>query len=315
MTVRHLFVADAIGPMNIHQDSTFGLMLECQRRGHSVYHCDTDGLLGLTSGAKALCREVNVREVQGDHYSVGDPDHLPLGAFDAIWMRKDPPFDMNYIAATYILDGAPDTTCVVNRPSSLRDWNEKAAVLHFPELAPRCLLTRNMAEIKVFQRDVGGSVVLKPLSFSGGAGIVALHPGDLNTNALLEISTRLGQEFVLVQEYMPEVVQGDKRVILVNGEIGGALLRVPPADDLRGNIHVGATTEYVPLDAAETAVCEALRLPLRDAGHIFVGIDLIGGKLTEINVTSPTGIREILGAGGPDLAAALVDSALASGST
>ncbi|MCO4760906.1 MAG: glutathione synthase [Myxococcales bacterium] len=311
MNARHLFVADDIGPMNIHQDSTFGLMLHCQDRGFEVYHCDTDGLLGRTSGAMARCRPVQVREVVGDHYTIGESEVLPLGAFDAIWMRKDPPFDMNYIAATYILDGAPATTRVVNRPSSLRDWNEKAAVLRFPELAPRCLLTRNMAEIKAFQRDVGGSVVIKPLAFSGGTGIVALHPGDLNTNALLEISTRNGEEFVLIQQYMPEVTEGDKRVILVNGELGGALLRVPPADDLRGNIHVGARTEYVQLEPAEVVLCEALKQPLKDAGHIFVGIDLIGGKLTEINVTSPTGIREILHAGGTDLAAALVDAALA----
>ncbi len=311
MTVRHLFVADPVAPMNIHQDSTFGLMLECQGRGHEIYHCDTDGLLGYTSGARARCQQLEVREVQGDHFTFAEAKQMPLSAFDAVWMRKDPPFDMNYIAATYILDGAPASTCVVNRPSSLRDWNEKAAVLHFPALAPRCLLTRSMSEIKDFQQEVGGSVVIKPLSFSGGAGIVALHPGDLNTNALLEISTRLGTEFVLVQEYMPQVVEGDKRVILVNGELGGALLRVPPADDLRGNIHVGATTHYVQLDTEEQAVCDALKQPLKDAGHIFVGIDLIGGKLTEINVTSPTGIREILQAGGPNLAAMLVDAALA----
>ncbi len=311
MTRRHLFVADPVGPMNIHQDSTFGVMLACQGRGHELYHCGTEGLRGNTAGPTARCRPVTVQAVEGDHASLGPWTELPLGAFDAIWMRKDPPFDMNYIAATYILEQAPASTRVVNRPSSLRDWNEKACVLRFPELAPRCLLTRDAAAIKAFQQDVGGSVVLKPLSFSGGAGIVALHPGDLNTNALLEMSTRMGQDFVLVQQYLPEVVQGDKRVILVNGELGGALLRVPPPDDLRGNIHVGARTEFVELSAAERALCDALKQPLKDAGHIFVGIDLIGGKLTEVNVTSPTGIREIKAAGGPDLAEALVDAALA----
>ncbi|HAN30406.1 MAG TPA: glutathione synthase [Myxococcales bacterium] len=311
MSHRHLFVADPLDVMNIWQDSTFGLMLECQSRGHEIYHCGTEGLLGRSQAPSVRCRAVQVRAEQGNHFTLGELRGLSLDAFDVIWMRKDPPFDLNYIAATYVLDFAPASTRVINRPDSLRSWNEKAIVLRFAQWCPAGLLSRDIAAIKEFQRDVGGSVVIKPLQHSGGNGVVALHPGDLNTNALLEMSTRQGQDFVLVQQYQPEVVEGDKRVILINGEIGGALLRVPPADDLRGNIHVGARTERCELTPQERRVCEALRQPLLDAGHLFVGIDLIGEKLTEINVTSPTGIREILMEGGPDLAASLVDAALA----
>ena len=310
MSRRHLFVADPLDGMNIWQDSTFGVMLCCQQRGHAIFHCGTEGLLGRAGAPAARCRPVTVQEVQGDHFTLGEAETVPLAQFDVIWMRKDPPFDMTYIAATYVLDLAPPSTRVVNQTNSLRDWNEKAIVLRFPDLCPEGMLSRNIDELKRFQAEVGGSVVLKPLLYSGGNGIVALHPGDLNTNALLEISTAQGQEFVLAQRYQPEVVEGDKRVILIDGEVGGALLRVPPADDLRGNIHVGARTELCDLTAEERRVCEALRAPLKEAGHLFVGIDLIGGKLTEINVTSPTGIREILMGGGPDLAAALIDAAL-----
>lgn len=309
---RHLFVVDPLERIHIDQDSSFALMEECQGRGHEVYTCDTDKLGARGSDAWADARPTTVRRVIGDHVTLGEPGRRPLGDFDVVWMRKDPPFDMQYVAATWILDLAPPGTRVVNSPDGLRGWNEKACVLRFPELTPACLMTRSAAEILAFQRDVGGAVVLKPLSFSGGAGIVALHPGDLNTNSLLEISTRHGQEYVLAQQYLPAVTAGDKRVILIGGKARGAVLRIPPDNDLRGNIHVGARVELSELTAAEQAVCDALEQPLRDAGHLFVGIDLIGERLTEINVTSPTGIQEIKRLGGPNLAAELVDAALAS---
>jgi glutathione synthase len=308
---RHLFVADPMANWRVDQDSTFGLMLQAQSRGDAISHCTTEGLLGRTDGARVRCSAIEVQAVQGQHVTFGAVEERPLGDFDLVWMRKDPPFDMNYIAATYVLDRAPKTTLVVNRPNSLRDWNEKAAVLRFPGWAPTCLLSRDIAALKRFAAEQGGSIVLKPLSFSGGNGIVAIHPGDLNTNALLEMSTRMGTEFVLAQRYLPAVVQGDKRVILVDGVARGVLLRVPPADDLRGNIHVGAQVSLSSLTERETALCAEVGAALREAGHVFVGIDLIGEHLTEINVTSPTGIREILAMGGPDLAAELIDAALA----
>lgn len=309
--VRHLFVADPMATWRVDQDSTFGLMLCAQAQGHSVFHCTTDGLQGRTNGARVRCRPIRVQAVQGQHVEFGEVQELALGDFELVWMRKDPPFDMTYIATTYVLERAPDTTLVVNRPRSLRDWNEKAAVLRFGSWAPACLLSRDIAALKRFAAEQGGSIVLKPLSFSGGNGIVAIHPGDLNTNALLEMSTRMGTEFVLAQRYLPAVVQGDKRVILVDGVARGVLLRVPPADDLRGNIHVGAQVSLSTLTPRETELCAEVGAALREAGHVFVGIDLIGEHLTEVNVTSPTGIREILAMGGPDLAAELIDAALA----
>ena len=307
---QQLFVVDPLGPWRIDQDSSFGLMLQAQSRGHQIYSCNLEGLIARDGKGFARCQHTLVREVQGDHFELGGVEEKPLGDFDLIWMRKDPPFDMTYVAATWILDLAPPTTCVVNHPEGLRSWNEKCTVLRFPDHCPRCIVSRDMAEILAFCREMG-SAVLKPLSFSGGAGIVALHPGDLNARSLVEISTRGGKEFILVQQYLPAITEGDKRVILVDGVARGALLRVPPDDDLRGNIHVGAEVKFVPLTPAEQAVCDALEKPLRDAGHVFVGIDLIGERLTEINVTSPTGIREIHAMGGPDLAAELMDAAFA----
>ncbi len=307
---KHLFVIDPLDGVRIDQDSSFGLIDDAQARGDGVWSCQTDGLFADLSEAFARCRQTTVRPVQGDHFTLAEAETLPLAHFDVIWMRKDPPFDLNYIAATYILELAPSTTRVVNRPDSLRGWNEKACVLKFPDLAPPCLLSRDISEIRRFQHQVGGSIVLKPLAFSGGAGIVALHPGDLNTPSLLEMSTRFGQDFILAQQYLPAIEEGDKRVIHVNGEARGALLRRPPADDLRGNIHTGASVELAELTDAEKEICERIRQPLADAGHLFAGIDLIGGRLTEINVTSPTGIQEIYALGGPNLAAELLDAAL-----
>ncbi len=306
----HLFVADPIDRMRIDQDSSFGLMLHAQQRGDAVFSCDTDGLIARDGDGFARCRPTIVREVVGDHFTLGDIQERPLADFATVWMRKDPPFDLNYVAATWILDLAPTSTRVVNNPQGLRDWNEKLAVLRFPDVSPRCIATRDMRQVLDFHAEVG-SCVIKPLAFSGGNGIVALHPGDLNARSLVEISTHNGRDIILVQQYLPAAREGDKRVILVNGVARGGLLRVPPGDDLRGNIHVGAAVHYVPLTEAEQAVCDRLEKPLRDAGHIFVGIDLIGEKLTEVNVTSPTGIREILAQGGPDLAKELFDAALA----
>jgi glutathione synthase len=306
----HLFVVDPLGPIDITKDSSFALMLAVQKRGQRLYTCDTDGLFARSGDGFAHCRPTHVQQVPGAHFSDGPVETRPLGDFDLVWMRKDPPFDMQYIAATYVLDLAPPTTRVLSRPESLRSWNEKTSVLRFPQHAPASLLTRDMNTIRAFQQQVGGSIVVKPLAFSGGAGIVALHPGDLNSRSLLEMSTRLNREFVLVQAYLPAVVQGDKRVILVDGVARAGLLRIPPADDLRGNIHIGATVELSPLTPAEQRICDDIGPVLRNAGHLFVGIDLIGERLTEINVTSPTGIQEIRDLGGPDLAEELVDAAL-----
>ncbi len=310
---RHLFVVDPLAAIRIDQDSSFGLMHEAQTRGHGVWSCQPGGLRAEDDRASAVCHPTTTHPVQGEHVNLGPSETWPLGHFDVIWMRKDPPFDMEYVAATWVLDLAPPSTRVVNRPDSLRDWNEKASIMRFGELAVRSLLTRDMDEILAFQARVGGSIVLKPLNMSGGAGIIALHPGDLNTRSLIETWTQFGRSFVMAQRFLPEIAEGDKRVILVDGVARGALMRVPPEDDLRGNIHTGAAVTLVDLTAAEQRVCDELEDPVRQAGHVFCGIDLIGAKLTEINVTSPTGIQEIHAMGGPNLAAELLDAALKPG--
>ncbi len=306
----HLFVVDPLGPIDITKDSSFALMLAAQARGHVVYSCDTDGLFANGDQAFATCRPTTVQRVRGRHFSDGGQEIRPLGDFDVVWMRKDPPFDMQYIAATYVLDLAPASTRVLSDPQALRSWNEKTSLLRFPHLSPPSFLSRDMNAIRRFQVQVGGSIVLKPLAFSGGAGIVALHPGDLNTRSLLEMSTKNGKEFVIAQQYLPQVTVGDKRVIFVDGVARAGLLRIPPADDLRGNIHIGATVELSALTDREEAICAELGPVLKAAGHLFVGIDLIGEKLTEINVTSPTGLQEIRELGGPDLAEELIEAAL-----
>lgn len=307
--MRHLFVADPLHAIDISKDSSFALLSAAQHRGHAAFSCDTDGLFAIGAEGFARCRPTQVFAKQGEHVALGPPQTLPLGHFDAVWMRKDPPFDMQYIAATYVLDLAPARTKVWSQPASLRSWNEKTSILQFGDWAPRSLLSRDMQRILQFQSEVGGSLVLKPLGYSGGNGIVALHPGDLNARSLVEILTKQGKEFIMAQEYLPAVRQGDKRVIFVRGVARAGLLRIPPADDLRGNIHIGATTRLEPLTAREQALCEAIGPKLWQAGHLFVGIDLIGEKLTEINVTSPTGIHEIRDQGGPDLAEELIDAA------
>ncbi len=309
---RHLFIVDPLEAIRVDQDSSFGLIAEAQARKHGVWSCQLGGLRAEGDLAQAVCRATVTHPVQGEHVQLGPAETLPLAHFDVIWMRKDPPFDMEYVAATWILDLAPAGTRVVNRARSLRDWNEKASIMRFGDLAVTSLVSRDIEQILDFQARVGGSIVLKPLYMSGGAGIIALHPGDLNTRSLLETWTRFGSSFVMAQRFLPEIAEGDKRVILVDGVARGALLRTPPVDDLRGNIHIGATVTMVDLTAAEQRVCDGLEGALREAGHIFCGIDLIGGQLTEINVTSPTGIQEIHAMGGPNLATELLDTALKS---
>ncbi len=305
---RHLFVIDPLPKLSLQQDSSIGLMDAARSGGDDCWSCDTDGLFAHSGGGFARCQPAHIH-VDTDRFELGAAEVHALGHFDVVWMRKDPPFDLNYIAATWVLELAPPPTRVVNRPRSLRDWNEKASLLKFPELCPPSTLVRDMDEVRRFQADVGGAIVIKPLGFSGGAGIVALLPGDLNSRSLIEMSTHSGRDFILVQKYLPAVRDGDLRVILIDGVARGSLLRVPPPDDLRGNIHVGARLELGVLGPDEQRVCDALKEPLRAAGLLFVGIDLIGGLLTEINITSPTGIREICALGGPDLANELLRSA------
>ena len=290
--MRFLFVMDPMGSIRIDRDSTYALMLEAQARGHEVLYCLV-GDLRLEHGVPfATVRRCTLFVVQGEHFTFGEPFARPLRALDAVFMRKDPPFNMEYIFATYLLEAAEPDALVVNRAASIRSHNEKLYALAFPEFCPTSIVTSDASQIRRFQTELCDTIVVKPLDGNGGEGIFIVREGDPNRNVIIEMSTRHGARPVLAQRYLPQAKQGDKRVLIVDGEFVGAVLRVPGGDDPRGNIHVGATVHKTSLTAREEAMMAALGPRLRADGHIFVGIDVIREHLTEVNVRSPTGIHE-----------------------
>ena len=304
--MRALFVMDPIGSVRIDLDSTFAIMLEAQERGHEVLYCLVTDLCLEHDRPSARVRPVRLVPLQGSHAELGAPLEMGLRDIDVIFMRKDPPFDMEYIFATYLLEAAEPHTLVLNRPASLRDHNEKLYALQFPEFCPESLVSSRKEKIAAFHERVG-AIVVKPLDGNGGEGIFILQPGDPNRNVIVETSTRHGRRPVLAQRYLPEARQGDKRILLVDGRFEGAVLRVPTGADPRGNLHVGAVKQKTTLTQREEALVAALGPRLRAAGHLFVGIDVIGEHLTEVNVTSPTGIHEIDALDGTRVAARVVD--------
>jgi glutathione synthase len=233
-----------------------------------------------------------VRRVTGDHYLLGPQGTVPLKSCAAVLMRKDPPFDLDYYFATLLLERARGATLIVNDPRGLREQNEKLAILEYPELCPPTVVTREATRLRAFLAEQGGEMVVKPLDASGGFGVFHVRRGDPNTGAILEQSTNLGRRWTMAQKYLPEVKRGDKRILLIDGEPLCAVLRVPAADDLRGNLHVGAKPMATTLDDRDQAIVHKVGPRLRERGHFFVGLDVIGGWLTEVNVTSPTGILE-----------------------
>jgi len=283
---------DPIEDIRIDQDSTFALMMEAQRRGHEVYYGTVDGLDQRGGRARAQLQRVTLREVQGEHASLEAMERLDLGAMDVVWMRKDPPFDMGYIFCTYLLDLACADALVVNHPEGLRSMNEKAWAMAFPELVPESLITQSESDIRAFAQE-RGAIVVKPLDGNGGEGVFIVRSDDPNRGVIIETSTQHGNRKVIAQRYLPEARDGDKRIILVDGEAVGACLRIPSGVDHRGNIHVGARVEKAELTARDRAICDAIGPSLAAAGQVFVGIDVIGDFLTEVNVTSPTCIHEI----------------------
>jgi glutathione synthase len=283
---------DPIASINIDGDSTFALMLEAQARGHALWHYHPRDLALLGGRVLAQAQRVEVRRVRGDHFTLSDAEELDLGAADVVLMRQDPPFDMAYITATHILEHIHPRTLVVNDPASVRNAPEKLYVTHFPDLMPETLISADIRQIRRF-RERHGDIILKPLFGNGGAGVFHLRPDDPNLNALLEMFTERSREPLVVQRYVPDVRRGDKRVILVDGEALGAINRVPAAGEARSNMHVGGRPEPTTLTDREREICAAIGPELRRRGLIFVGIDVIGGYLTEINVTSPTGLQEI----------------------
>jgi glutathione synthase len=298
---------DPIQSINIAGDSTFALKLEAQRRGHSLFYYETKTLALNNGRLFASGADVSVRDEPGNHVTIGEKRRVDLGAFGVILMRQDPPFDLAYITATHLLEHVMPQTLVVNDPAHVRNAPEKLFVTRFGEFMPPTLVSRDPAELRAFRAEYR-DIVMKPLYANGGAGVFRIKEDDENFASFVETFSLMFREPFMVQKYIPEVRSGDKRIILVDGVVAGAINRVPPPGDSRSNMHVGGRPEPARLSSREEAICARLGPELKSRGLIFVGIDVIGGYLTEINVTSPTGIREIKRFGGNDIAALIWDA-------
>lgn len=288
-------VMDPIEKINVDKDTTFVLMLEAQQRGHEVYYMELDDLF-IRGGTPYGCfRQVHVARAT-PHYRLSDFAVTALEDFDVILMRKDPPFDIKFFFATHLLSLIDHQKCfVMNDPRGLREANEKLYALRFPEQIPQTLVSSDMQRLREFMEEHGGEMIIKPLDGCGGSGVFYLNTQDRNSNAILEVATDNGRKLVMGQRYLPEIRQGDKRIIVLNGEPLGAVLRVPLETETRGNIHVGGQCVRAEITPRDREICAALAPLLREDGLYFVGLDVIGNFLTEVNVTSPTGIQEING--------------------
>ena len=306
---------DHISTIDVAGDSTFALLLEAQRRGHALHHYTVDRLAMRDGRVHAQVEPLTVRDEPGDHFRLGEASKRDLGEFDVILMRQDPPFDMGYITATHMLETVHDPagfaagrgTLVVNDPGEVRNAPEKIFVTEFPDLMPDTLITRSRDEIRAFRHEFR-DIIVKPLYGNGGAGVFRLAEGDQNLVSLLEIFEQAFPEPFIAQRYLRQVREGDKRIILVDGEPVGAINRIPGEDEARSNMHVGGRAEHIEMTPREHEICERIGPELKRRGFVFVGIDVIGGLMTEINVTSPTGIREVRRFGGADIAALVWDA-------
>jgi glutathione synthase len=307
--MRVLFIVDPLERLQLAGDTSYALMLECARRGHEVWTCQIDHL-GLEHDdpiAEAQLTLVRPAATWDEAFSLEERTPIPLEAFDIVLMRKDPPVDVAYVQATWILEMARGKTLVVNDPSGLRELNEHLAVLRFPDLTPPTLVTRSARRLQAFLREQGGAIVVKPVDGYGGLGVFVVKVGDQNTSSIFETSTGAGTRWTMAQKYLPDVVKGDKRILLVDGEPVGAVLRVPAAAEARGNLHVGGRPVKATIDARDREIIAAVAPFLREHGQILVGLDVIGGMLTEINVTSPTGVRHIEALEHRNVAAPILD--------
>ena len=302
-------VMDPIAGINIKKDSTFAMLLAAQARGWPLWYMEMRDLWAEQDRAFARVRQLAVRDDPAGWYEFGESREMPLDTLDAVLMRKDPPFDMEYIACTYLLEHAARRgTLVVNRPASLRDNNEKVAATLFPECCPPTLIARQHDRFLRFL-DTHDDIVVKPLDAMGGESVFRVRRGDPNTNVILETATHRGRRFVMAQRFIPEIASGDKRILLVDGEaIPYALARIPKAGELRGNLAAGGTARGVPLSERDAWIARRIGPYLRDRGILFAGLDVIGDYLTEVNVTSPTCIRELDSAFGLDIAGALMQA-------
>jgi len=297
---------DPIARINIKGDSTFALLLEAQKRGHDVFYYTPDKLSMRGTDVVAPVQKLTVRDEEGNHFALGDPTRSHLESFDVVLLRQDPPFDLAYITSTHLLERIHPQTLVVNDPASVRNAPEKLFVMNFTDLMPPTLISRDLEEINAFRAE-HGAVVMKPLHGHGGAAVFRVLPEDMNFGSLYDMFAVTFREPWVIQRFLPEVKTGDKRIILVDGEFAGAVNRVPAANDLRSNMVRGGAANATELSEREREICARLAPELRARGLLFVGIDVIDGYLTEINVTSPTGIRAIARLGGPDVAAMVWD--------
>jgi glutathione synthase len=292
MGLQIAYQMDPIETVNIDADSTFRIALEAQTRGHRNFVYSPEKLVFREGRVLALAREVTLQRVKNAHVTFQDEALIDLATMDVVWLRQDPPFDMGYITTTHLLDMIHPKTLVVNDPFWVRNYPEKLLVLQFPDLTPPTMIARDLATIRTFKAE-HGDVILKPLYGNGGAGVFRLDPNDRNLASLHELFTGISREPLIVQKYLPAVSAGDKRIILVDGEAIGAINRVPAVGETRSNMHVGGRPEKIGLTARDREICAAIGPLLREKGQIFVGIDVIGDYLTEINVTSPTGLQEL----------------------
>ena len=286
------FQMDPIGPININADSSFRIAEEAQARGHDLFYYTPERLSYREGRVLARGWPLTVRRKEGDHFTLGEETEVVLSTFDVVWLRQDPPFDMFYITTTHILDRIHPKTLVVNDPFWVRNFPEKLLVLDFPDLTPPTMIARDLEALKAFKAE-HQDVILKPLYGNGGAGVFRLTPEDRNLASLYELFTANSREPLIMQKFLPDVSNGDKRVILVDGEPVGAINRVPAAGETRSNMHVGGRPEKVGLTKRDLDICARIGPLLKEKGQVFVGIDVIGDYLTEINVTSPTGIQEL----------------------
>lgn len=286
------FQMDPVAGIDVDADSSFRLAEEAQARGHRLWHYPPEALSYVQGRVTARARAMEVRREHDNHVTLGPEEEIGLDSMDVVWLRQDPPFDMSYITTTHILDRIHPDTLVVNDPFWVRNYPEKLLVLDFPEFMPPTAIARDLDTIRGF-REEHGDMILKPLYGNGGAGVFRLTPDDWNLLPLHELFTGFSREPLIVQKFLPDVFNGDKRVILVDGDPAGAINRVPAKGETRSNMHVGGRPEKSELNVRDREICAAIGPLLRQKGQIFVGIDVIGGHLTEINVTSPTGILEL----------------------
>ena len=307
MSKKIAFQMDPMEAVNINGDSTFQLAIEAQERGHKIYFYTPDKLAFENGRVSAKGQKMVLRREIGNHVDFGELEHLDLHDFDVVWLRQDPPFDMGYITTTHLLDFLKPDALVVNDPFWVRNYPEKLLMLQFPDLIPPTTIARDLDTLKTF-RLTHGDVIVKPLYGNGGAGVFRLLPEDRNIASLHELFMGINNEPLIIQKFLPDVRNGDKRVILVDGEAVGAINRVPAAGETRSNMHVGGRPEKIGLTARDLEICAAIGPTLREKGQVFVGIDVIGNYLTEINVTSPTGLQELQRFDGTNVAGMIWDA-------